>query len=64
MSDDVDRKYFWCLKHKHVEDDENACGWADRLGPYDTESQAQQALQLVAERNKKLDAEDERWEGG
>ena len=64
MGDGVERKFFWCLNHERVEDDRNACRWSDRLGPYESETQAQQALQLVAERNRRLDAEDERWEGG
>lgn len=64
MADRGDIRYFWCLKHHRVEDSTNACAWGDRLGPYETESQAQQALQLVEERNRRFDAEDELWESG
>ena len=33
-----------------------------RLGPYATREEAEHALQSVAERNEKLDAEDREWE--
>jgi hypothetical protein len=59
VNHDAEQKYFWCLNHSRVESETNACGWSDRLGPYATESQAQQTLQLVAQRNKEADAEDE-----
>jgi hypothetical protein len=35
-----------------------------RLGPYPTREAAEHALQSVRERNERLDAEDEEWEGG
>ena len=53
--------YWWCLDHKSVEDD-NGCRAEVRLGPYPTSDAAAHALESVAERNKKLDAEDEAWE--
>lgn len=64
MTDPVEHRYFRCLKHHRVEHEGNACAWGDRLGPYDSESQAEKALELVEERNKRFDAEDERWEEG
>jgi len=50
-------EFWWCLKHKQVEPAEG-CPWADRLGPYPTEVEAARALEKVAERNAKWDAED------
>jgi hypothetical protein len=64
MRDASDTRYFWCLNHHRVENSGTACAWGDRLGPYDTETQAHQALQLVEERNRRFDAEDELWEQG
>ncbi|PZS28902.1 MAG: hypothetical protein DLM59_13835 [Pseudonocardiales bacterium] len=64
MVADQERTYFWCLKHHRVEDDTNACQWSDRLGPYGTRDHAERALQTVAERNERFDAEDEEWEHG
>ena len=34
-------------------------GWDDRMGPYDTREEAQRALDTVAERNKRAEAQDE-----
>ncbi|MEX3504502.1 hypothetical protein [Corynebacterium sp. LK2510] len=34
-------------------------GWDDRMGPYATRAEAEQALQIAANRNKKADAIDE-----
>lgn len=59
MAGNSSGKYWWCLKHNRVEQDPELCKWSDRLGPYDTEGQAQQALALVEERNRQADAEDE-----
>ena len=50
-------EFWYCLKHKQVEPQEG-CAWADRLGPYPTEDEAARALEKVAERNAKWDAED------
>jgi hypothetical protein len=33
------------------------------MGPYETRTEAEQALARVAERNEQLDAEDARWTG-
>ena len=49
--------YWWCLKHMRVED-EQGCAHADRLGPYDTEQEAGQALAKARERTAERDAQD------
>ncbi|WP_346622871.1 hypothetical protein [Blastococcus montanus] len=54
--------WFYCLKHRTVED-RDGCAERHRLGPYDTRQEAEQALETVAERNERLDAEDREWEG-
>jgi hypothetical protein len=47
--------HFWfCLKHHEVETDDG-CGPADRLGPYPTREEAQQALEKVQQRNDEWD---------
>lgn len=33
--------------------------WANRMGPYDSEAEAHDALKLAHERNKQADAQDE-----
>jgi hypothetical protein len=63
MSNSGGGPYYWCLRHNRVETDENVCPASRTMGPYDTPSEAEQALKRVAERNEQLDAEDARWTG-
>ena len=56
-------EFFWCTDHSAVED-EHGCRAEVRLGPYPSRTAAEHALQSVAERNDKLDAEDRAWEDG
>jgi hypothetical protein len=56
-------RYWWCLRHKRVETDANACPAVHRLGPYGSAAEAERALDRVAERNAAWDAEDARWAG-
>lgn len=52
---------FWfCVKHQRVETSENMCPPIDRLGPYATEAEAQQALAKAEERNEDWD-NDPNW---
>jgi len=52
-------QYYYCLEHQTVEGEEG-CRAADRLGPYGTRAEAEQALEKVAERNEEWD-NDPRW---
>ncbi|GIG60531.1 hypothetical protein Lfu02_49030 [Longispora fulva] len=56
-------QYYWCLLHKRVETEGDACAGQYRLGPYATAQDASRAVQMVAEREARLDAEDARWKG-
>jgi len=56
MSDDS--KWYFCLKHKRVEHGAG-CPDRDRMGPYDSENEAANALQLAAERNEQWRAQDD-----
>lgn len=47
-------QFYFCLTHHAVEPYE-ACKSEDRLGPYDTREQAEQALARVQERNEEWD---------
>ena len=53
-------EWFWCTDH-HAVEPEDGCRAEVRLGPYPTREAAEQALRSVAERNARLDAEDEEW---
>lgn len=56
-------EWYWCTEHDRVEE-ELGCRAEVRLGPYPTREAAERALQAVAERNARLDEEDEEWEEG
>ena len=49
-----DAKFYYCTKHDRVEGEEG-CRAKDRLGPYDTEAEAANALQIAAERTREWD---------
>ncbi len=49
-------EYWYCLTHHEVEGREG-CKNADRLGPYDTEAEAERALEKVQERNEEWDSD-------
>ena len=53
-------KYWYCVKHHAVESGE-VCGPIDRLGPYSTRQEAEQALEKAAERNEAWD-NDPNWQ--
>ncbi len=55
--------YFWCTDHQVVED-ERGCRAEVRIGPFPTRDGAQNALQTIAEREQKYDAEDRAWRDG
>ncbi len=52
-------EWYFCLRHHEVEP-RAGCKAADRLGPYATRAEAQNALEKVAERNEDWD-NDPRW---
>jgi len=49
-----DGGYWFCLRHHTVEGPEG-CPNKDRLGPYDTAAEAEQALGQVEDRNEAWD---------
>ena len=63
MSNSGGGPYYWCLRHDRVETDRELCAASKTMGPYETRSDAEQALTRVAARNEQWDAEDARWTG-
>ena len=63
MSSSGGGAYYWCLRHNRVETDQDVCPASRTMGPYETRTEAEQALARVAERNEQLDGEDARWAG-
>lgn len=55
--------YYWCLRHDRVETDADKCDVKNLLGPFETRSGAENALQKVRQRNEEWEAEDARWNG-
>jgi hypothetical protein len=51
--------YWYCLNH-HAVEGQDGCAYKDRLGPYDTEAEAERALEKVKERNEAWD-NDPNW---
>jgi hypothetical protein len=54
--------WWFCLTHMRVEGDEG-CPNKDRMGPYETEEAAANALKTAAERNKAWQDQDRDWDG-
>lgn len=50
--------WYYCLVHQKVEP-EAGCANAERLGPYATEAEAAQALELAHQRNEVFDADED-----
>ena len=50
--------WFWCLEHKCAEQD-LGCGSTTRIGPYETQAEAINALQRIREREAEQQARDE-----
>lgn len=55
----ADGEFYYCLDHKTVEPYQG-CKSANRLGPYATRKEAENALATVAERNEDWD-NDPKW---
>ena len=52
------KHYFFCLKHRTVEDSENRCRSDQRLGPYKTRAEAERALEHARQNTEAWDAQD------
>ncbi len=62
-SKDLTGTYWFCIDHHGVESFPG-CGSRNRIGPFDTEAAAGHALQTIADRERRYDAEDSAWEDG
>lgn len=57
----MSEQFWYCVKHKRVEDESNICPPIDRLGPYASREEAERALATAEERNEAWDEEDREW---
>lgn len=56
-----DNEWYYCVEHKTVER-RGVCRAVNRLGPYQTRAEAEQAMERVAERNETWEQQDKEWE--
>ncbi|APT92156.1 hypothetical protein CPHO_03820 [Corynebacterium phocae] len=56
-----DEKWFYNLSTGEVTEGPES-SWANRMGPYDSRQEAEDALKIAQERNEEADAQDEEWE--
>ena len=59
---DLSGTFWFCQKH-HAVEPFDGCGSHQRIGPFDTEAEAASALDTIAERERRYDAEDAAWDG-
>lgn len=52
--------WWFCLRHMRVES-KDGCAHAERLGPYETEAEAGEALHRAKERTVEEDERDHNW---
>jgi hypothetical protein len=55
--------WYWCLRHKAVEDGDTSCPPDDRMGPYGSREAAEHWREKKDARNESWDKEDEEWSG-
>jgi len=61
-TEDLTGTYWYCQEHSTVEQFDG-CGSHRRIGPFDSAAEAAKALDTIAERNRRYDAEDAAWDG-
>ena len=59
---DLEGTWWFCLKH-HAVEDFAGCGSDNRVGPFDSQSAAANAIDTIAERERRYNAEDSAWDG-
>jgi len=55
--------WYWCLRHRRVEDAETSCPPDDRMGPYESAEAAEHWKERTDARNETWDKEDREWSG-
>jgi len=60
---DLENTFWYCVDH-HTVEGFSGCGSKNRIGPFDSEAAAADALKTVADRERRYDAEDAAWDEG
>ena len=55
--------WYWCLRHRRVEDSDTSCPADARLGPYESAEAAEHWQDRTEARNQTWDKEEEEWSG-
>lgn len=58
---DLSGTYWFCIDH-HKAETFAGCGGHNRIGPFATEAEAAKALQTIADRERRYDADDATWD--
>ncbi|GAB3212929.1 hypothetical protein ABZ412_20410 [Nocardia sp. NPDC005746] len=53
-----DNQWYYCISH-HKAEQGKSCWVGDRMGPYPDQATAERALDIVRERNRRADQEDD-----
>lgn len=53
-----DNQWYYCISHQKAEQGKT-CWVGDRIGPYPDKATAERALDIVRERNRRADQEDD-----
>jgi hypothetical protein len=61
-TEDLESTFWFCETH-HAVEPFHGCGSGKRIGPFDSETAAANALQTIAERERRYDSEDAAWDG-
>jgi hypothetical protein len=61
-TEDLEQTFWFCIKH-HAVERFAGCGSNNRIGPFKSSDDAQNALKTIADRESRYDAEDAAWEG-
>jgi hypothetical protein len=61
-TEDLEGTYWFCLEH-HAVEQFAGCGSKNRIGPFHSSTDAQNALKTIADRESRYAAEDAAWDG-
>jgi hypothetical protein len=61
-TEDLEGTFWFCIKH-HAVEPFAGCGSKNRIGPFNSYDDAQNALKTIADRESRYAAEDAAWEG-
>ena len=58
MAKEIQMSWYYCLVHQAVEPD-RGCANAERMGPYETEEEATDSMDMARQRNEEYDSQED-----